>query len=256
MELHARDFGGSGTAVVMLHGLLGSSMNWAGVGRRLSGLGHCFGLDLRNHGDSPHSPLHTLPDCMEDVRLWVETHVGSAVIVGHSMGGLVGMGLALSFPKLVPGLVVVDIAPRAYAVDHEHEFAALTADISHCRSRADLDAVLAPMVPEQRLRSFLLTNAVREGDGFRWRLEPDVLRKASLFADAERLSGRYEGPALFVLGGRSGYVLPEDHVRIKARFPGAEIRVIAEADHWVHTAAPEAFVAVVAQFVQKVSSPL
>ena len=62
MKLYAREFGGRGIPVVILHGLFASSKNWIATARYLSGFCRPFALDLRNHGDSPHSASHTLQE--------------------------------------------------------------------------------------------------------------------------------------------------------------------------------------------------
>jgi pimeloyl-ACP methyl ester carboxylesterase len=35
------------------------------------------------------------------------------------MGGLVAMGFALAYPEITEKIVVVDVAPRMYPLDHE-----------------------------------------------------------------------------------------------------------------------------------------
>jgi pimeloyl-ACP methyl ester carboxylesterase len=238
MDLFERNFGGDGRPVVILHGLFGSSQNWAGVGRRLSDMAHIVGLDLRNHGDSPHAREHSLAACVEDVRQWTETHATEPVrFIGHSMGGLVAMGFALRHPEMTAGVAAVDIAPRPYPPDHAAEYRALCTDIRPCRSRAELDALLAPVLPETRERQFMLTNAVRDGDGFRWRLEPEILSTNTVAADFAGAEGTYGGPALLIACGRSGYVRSEDHSLMRRFFPGARIESIPEADHWPHVTA-------------------
>jgi pimeloyl-ACP methyl ester carboxylesterase len=64
--------------------------------------------------------------------------------------------------------------------------------------------------------------------------------------DAER----YEGPALFVTGGRSDYVRPEHHPEILRLFPKAQFTAIPEAGHWVHAEAPQQFLEVVGAFLE------
>ena len=90
--------------LVFLHGLFGSSQNWASVARRLSDLGRAVALDLRNHGSSPHAPTHTLADCVADLEGWAARHAGGDPmrLVGHSMGGAVAL---LTHFKLDPGMV-------------------------------------------------------------------------------------------------------------------------------------------------------
>ena len=257
MNLHGRDLGGSGPVVFILHGLFGSSQNWVGMGRRLASVGRVFALDLRNHGDSPHAGSMSLSDCVEDLREWVAArNVGPAIIVGHSLGGLVAMGFAIAHPERTAGVCSIDIAPRPYPGNHEREFACLEADISGCTTRAELDALLAPMMPDDRERSFLLMNAVRGDKGFRWRLNVPALRSHTVSQDLGPEWGAFSGPSLLVACGRSPYVRPEDRGVMRLHFPNAAIETIPEADHWPHVTAPEALQALLAAFVRRVAETM
>jgi esterase len=257
MDLAFRDLGGRGPVIVFLHGLFGSSQNWVGMGRRLVdlGLGRCLLLDLRNHGDSPHAATHTLADCVQDVADWARLHdsTGPLRLIGHSMGGLVAMGFALRHPDKTAGVASLDIAPRPYPPEHGPELKALRTDISRCRSRAELDALLAPVLPQTAQRQFILTNAVRDGEGFRWRLNAPVLEASSLNRDFTDFAGtkeRYDGPSLLVAGGRSSYVTDVDHPIMLRYFPRAAVRTIARADHWLHISAPDELAGILEDFLR------
>jgi esterase len=258
MDLAFRELGGNGPPIVILHGLFGSSQNWAGVGRRLSARGATFTLDLRNHGDSPHAPTHSLSDCVEDLRDWARAHAREPLrLIGHSMGGLVAMGFALSHPELVAGAASVDIAPRPYPRNHEVQFRALHTDISGCANRAELDALLAPLIEDKRERQFLLMNAVREGTGFRWRCNVEAMERHTVAEDFARVHGSYEGPSLLVGCGRSPYVRPDDQQVMRRFFPHARVVTIPQADHWPHVTAPEELLVILEEFLDaiKPSSP-
>ena len=253
MELAFRDLGGSGPPLLFLHGLFGSSQNWASVARRLSDLGRAVALDLRNHGSSPHAPTHTLADCVADLEGWAARHAGGDPVrlVGHSMGGLVAMAFAIAHPGAVGALAVIDIAPRAYPLDHEREFEALRTDIGAAAGRADLDAILAPVLPDPAARAFMLTNAVRRATshGFQWRINTPALLTSTISRDFAAVTGTFDGPALFVAGGRSSYLTSGDHPQIHARFPRARIEVIPGADHLPHVSAPVELEAILRGFL-------
>jgi esterase len=252
MKLSFRDLGGAGNPVVILHGLFGSSQNWAGMGRRLVPLGQVFALDLRNHGDSPHAASHSLADCVQDVLEWVQARALPPVaIIGHSMGGLVAMGFAIEHPELTAGVASIDIAPRPYPPEHGEELRALKTDISACRTRADLEQLLLPLVPDSRTRQFLLTNAARSGDGFAWKPNVEALEKNTVAADWAAVTGQFPGEALLVAGGRSGYVQAGDHAVMRRYFPRVLIEVLPEADHWPHITAPAALEGVLSQFLTR-----
>jgi esterase len=255
MQLSFRALGGDGSPIVILHGLFGSSQNWAGMGRRLSSEGTVYALDLRNHGDSPHGPTNTLADCVEDIHDWIRARKDRPIrLIGHSLGGLVAMGMALSHPGLVAGVAALDIAPRPYPVDNEKEFQALRTDISRCRTRAEVDALLAPVVTDSAVRQFLLTNAVRDGEGFRFRLNVEALARHTVSEDFARIEGSYAGPALLVCCGRSGFVRPEDRHVMRGYFPHVVIESIPEADHWPHVSAPAALETLLRRFLARAAA--
>jgi len=159
MQLHFTE-SGEGQAVILLHGLFGSSDNWQPIATQLAAGYQVFALDHRNHGRSPHSAEMNYPLMAADVdRFMARRGLASALVIGHSMGGKTAMQLALHFPHRVRKLVVGDMAPRAYASAHDQIFAALLAlDLARFQTRAQVDAALAPEIPNPVLRRFLLKN--------------------------------------------------------------------------------------------------
>jgi pimeloyl-ACP methyl ester carboxylesterase len=85
-----------------------------------------------------------------------------------------------------------------------------------------------------------MTNAVRDGDGFRWRVNIEVLERSEVASDWGSATGRFDGEVLLVAGGRSAYVRPEDHAQMRRFFPRVRIETIPGADHWPHVTAPDA----------------
>lgn len=259
MDLSSRDLGGEGGPIVILHGLFGSSQNWVGTGRRLSDLGRVFALDLRNHGDSPHAASHTLADCVQDLLDWARRRGTEPLrLIGHSMGGLAAMGFAIAHPDLAAGVAAIDIVPRPYPPEHPRELAALKTDIGGCQSRQEVDQLLLPLVPDLRTRQFLMTNAVRAGEGYRWRLNVGALEKSTVASDWAQVTGTFDKEALLVAGGLSGYVRAGDHQIMRRYFPRAKIETLDRADHWPHVTAPVQLEAALRGFLQRcaINAPL
>jgi len=255
MRLAHTDFGGSGTPILILHGLFGSSRNWASVGRYLAAYGRAVGLDLRNHGQSPRSPSHSLEDLVGDLEEWVDGNLREPpVLLGHSMGGLAAMGYALLRPGRVRALIVVDIAPRAYRGGYEAELRALRLDLSGFQSRVEIDRALAPLIPDLATRRFFQTSIERGPSGFRWTVDGPALEASALLAGPPpALEGRFEGPALLIVGGASRFVTLEDRGRMRELLPALRIEEIPGADHWVHASSPEAFRKAVSAFLEGVT---
>lgn len=234
--------------MVILHGMLGSSRNWQTAGRDLATRYHVLALDLRNHGGSPHADEMNYEVMMADVLHWMDGHaIRRATIVGHSMGGKTAMLLACRQPDRVERLVVVDIAPKDYHwVAHRAEFAAMhELDLEHLKSRAEAEMKFEGRVDDWAMRKFLTTNLERDTHGqWRWIVNLDALTKALPLLEKNPLTekDRFDGPALFVTGGRSRYVLAEDQTAIHRYFPHARIETIADSGHNPHMEKREAFV--------------
>jgi len=249
VRLFARDLGGAGpVATVILHGLLGSSRNWQTAGRDLSRRGPVHALDLRNHGQSPHDPAMDYPAMVGDVLGWLDSRsLGPVELIGHSLGGKVAMLLACRHPERVSRLVVVDIAPKAYAwAAHRAEFTAMRElNLGELRSRAEAEMRMEGRVPDWAMRKFLATNLERTDEGgWRWQVNLPVLASALPDLEANPLSpsDRFPGPVLCVTGGRSAYVEASDHGAIRGHFPLAQIEVLPDSGHNPHIDAREAFV--------------
>lgn len=242
MQLYFETLGEGNPAYVFLHGFLGSLDNWRTVAKQLGLPGRIYLVDARNHGRSPHSAEHTYPAMAEDViELLNSEGLAVAHLLGHSMGGKVAMQVAFMAPERVASLVVVDIAPRAYAGGHEAILQALCAVDLRVARREDIEAQLRPTIPEPGIRQFLLKGLARTLEGkFFWRFNLPVLA-ASYEAILAAVSGPpYEGPALFMRGENSSYVSPEDTEHIHRLFPKAQIHTIPNAGHWVHVDNPTA----------------
>jgi len=244
---------GQGEPLVLLHGLFGSADNWFGVAPKLVEKFHVIALDLRNHGRSPHHAEMDYPLLAADVaEFFTERKINSAHVIGHSMGGKVAMQFALDFPACVRKLVVVDMAPRAYARAHDRIFAALLAlDLPSFSTRPQIEDALAPEIPSLNLRRFLLKNLRRDpSGGFVWRMNlRGLAENYSRLGEVLAAGKRFSGPALFLRGGRSDYVNAEDEAAIHRQFSAAQIQTIAAASHWVHADAPEEFVRLVMDFL-------
>jgi esterase len=254
LELAHVSFGEAGSPVVILHGLLGSARNWTSIAKEVAGTHRVFALDLRNHGRSPWAASMSFDEMAGDVAAFIERQgLGPVTLIGHSLGGKVGMRLALTHPELIERLVVVDVAPVAYA----HTFAPLVetmrqVDLARVKRRTDAELQLQDAVPDAAMRNFLLQNLVKADAGFVWRVNLEALA-----ANMHELLGfptpapdaAYGGPTLFVAGDRSDYVRPEHRPRIERLFPDAEYVVIADAGHWLHAERPVAFLAHVRRFL-------
>lgn len=257
MELNCRQYSDSGVPVLVLHGLFGSLSNWGWHCKQLAQQYAVYGVDLRNHGDSPHSDQLDYQVMADDVReLIVRLGLKYCCIVGHSMGGKVAMQLALNFPDLVEKLVIVDIAPVSYPENADRHMCVLAGmdavKLNEIKSRAEAEVTLRDYISEEATRKFLLTNLVRNKKGlFEWRLHKDSIREnhANLRAELTATKSFFK-PVLFVKGSLSPYIKSEHEGQIKEFFPAASVKLIMDAGHWLHAEQPQALQKILLKFLQ------
>ncbi|MCS7152380.1 MAG: alpha/beta fold hydrolase [Bacteroidia bacterium] len=250
MLLHFERLGSGEPAYVFLHGFLGSGDNWRTIAKSLSLSGSAYLVDARNHGRSPHAPTHRYPELAQDlIELLDAENIPSAHLLGHSMGGKVGMYAAMHFPDRVKSLVVVDIAPRAYSGGHEVILQALSQVDLRAARREEIEAQLAKFIPDAGVRLFLLKNLARDEKGnFFWRLNLPVLIQEYPHVIAAVEGPSYLGPVLFLRGELSPYIKASDIEEMTKLFPNASIETIPNAGHWVHVDNPSATLAALRRF--------
>lgn len=244
---------GDGEPIILLHGLFGSASNLGVVARALAGNYTVYAVDLRNHGKSPHDASMSYAIMAADVlQLMDEQSLTSAHLLGHSMGGKTAMQIALNYPQRVGKLVVADIAPVSYEHAHTNVIRGLTAVAeASIQSRQQAEEILAQFEDDADVRSFLLKSLTRTPQGnYVWQLNLEGI-KANYDAVAEGISGTpFMGPALFIKGGNSDYLLPEYKDAVMALFPNAQLKVVANAGHWPHAEQPQLFNKLVLQFLE------
>ncbi|KOS07455.1 alpha/beta hydrolase [Flavobacterium akiainvivens] len=237
---------GEGKPLVVIHGFMGMGDNWKTLGGQYAKAGfEVHTLDMRNHGKSFHSDEFTYEAMVEDVAEYIAANnLGKVDLIGHSMGGKVGMFFAVLHPELLDKLVVADIAPRHYAPHHQRELEALNAvDFSVKPNRAEVESVMAQYITEPGTIQFLTKNLywVEPGQlGFRFNLKV-FNEQIENIGEALPQGSVFSGPTLFLKGDRSKYIQDSDLADISAHFPDHEIKTISNSGHWVHAENPREF---------------
>lgn len=248
-----RIYGDSGPAVYILHGIFGMLDNWHYAAGILSKSCRVITVDARNHGRSFHDDDASFEAMSEDLQ-HLMAHLGDekAIILGHSMGGKTAMLFSERYPEMVAGLIVVDIAPKAYPAGHGDYFKAFREiNFSAVQSRKEAESLFEPYAPDPAVRQFLLKNLEPSpGGGYQLKINIDALEKhyPDIIGDLH-LSRGYAGPCLFIRGEKSGYIKDEDMNNILNFFPNAELETIPSAGHWVHADNPADFISTISDFI-------
>jgi pimeloyl-ACP methyl ester carboxylesterase len=112
--VHYVNYGGpqDGPLMVCVHGLGGSSVNWAAVAPSLSKTCRVLALDLagfgRTHSHGRSTSVHDNQRLLH--RFMSEVCGDPAILVGNSMGGLISVLQTAAHPETVAGIVLIDPA--------------------------------------------------------------------------------------------------------------------------------------------------
>lgn len=236
------------TPVVFLHGLMGRGKNFLSSAKALEPGFKSILVDLPNHGASGWTERFDYEETADAVASALGREVRQPFhLVGHSMGGKVAMTLALRHPELVDRLVVVDIAPTdssATGSQFEHLLGSLRAlDLDALASRSEADSALERSIPDPTVRGFLLQNLRREGSGFVWQPNLELLYASlsSIAGFPESRGKRFENPTLWIAGGKSKYITDEAAPVMRGLFPSVRKATVKQAGHWVHSERPGEF---------------
>lgn len=230
--------------LLIVHGLFGSARNWGAIAKRLSDTREVVSVDMRNHGESFRDPRHGYAELADDLARVIAAEGAPMDVLGHSMGGKAAMVLALTRPELVRRLLVADIAPVAYGHSQNHLIAAMrNLPLEGLQGRGEADVALAHAIEDASVRAFLLQSLDLKASPPRWRLNLDVLEAemGRITGWPAEIVGQFEGPALFLSGARSDYVLPAHRPVIKGLFPESRFAKLPDAGHWLHAEAPRPF---------------
>ncbi|MEI6179733.1 MAG: alpha/beta fold hydrolase [Chloroflexales bacterium] len=253
-----------GVPVVLIHGYGGLIEHWRAVTRPIAMRHSLFALDLYFFGQS------AIPAYPPDRQMWSEQVAeliatvcpAPAVVVGHSMGGMVAAQLAHDFPQLVRGLVLVaptglrDPANQPSLLD-QALFSVLRAD--------GVGEILAEALSSPwGARQGLVTAYHRKE-----RVTPEMIEQfaapllrpggaqayltvsrnfSHLYLEFER--GAITAPTLLIWGEHDRSVPPSLAKRFKQMLlPQAEIAVLRETGHCPFDETPEAFLEVLLPWI-------
>lgn len=209
--------GANSPAVLMLPGLGGLATVWNTFAGELADRGRrALAVELRGHGDSswPGEGYDFQTMAADLIRLIESLDIAPVDIVGHSLGGRVGLEVAAARPELVRRLVLAE-APPARRIPTPAE---------------------VPPRPEAPTP-------------FDWKVVSPIRHQARAVDPAwwDRLSS-VAVPALWVAGGPSSQVPQELFAEASARMPNSQL-VTIDGGHSMHESRPEEFAAAVLAFL-------
>jgi pimeloyl-ACP methyl ester carboxylesterase len=269
VSIHGHDVvyrrAGAGEAVVLVHGLAGSSRTWKDVMPTLAQDYDVIAPDLLGHGGSA-KPMgdYSLGAHASGLRdLLLTLRISSATLVGHSFGGGVAMQIAYQHPELCDRLVLVSSGGLGREVSWllrlgTLPFAEYAMPLVFSRWVADRGTEISRFLGRRGLHSAHLGELWRaysslagtENRAAFVRTIRTVMDTSGQTVSAmDRLYLASHVPTLIVWGALDR-IIPVAHAQAAHEaIEGSRLEILDHAGHFPHVEAPERFLEVVLQFL-------
>jgi pimeloyl-ACP methyl ester carboxylesterase len=269
LRLHYADWGNrAAPPLILIHGGRDHCRSWDDLAHALQPDFHVIAPDLRGHGDSEWAKgsSYSLSDYVYDLaRLMRAASLEQASIAGHSMGGMIAMVFAGTFPQRVTRLAILDgvtVLPDGAAPRPIHEKIARWTEqldkFAEARPRS-LDSIVEAaermsahnkrLTAEQAMHLARYAVRANPDGGYSWKFDEYQAARAPYrlsLDDYIALWSRITCPTLLLHGNESFLPSPEGPVRHFAR---ARAVTISGAGHWLHHDKLDEVVALLREFL-------
>jgi len=226
---------GRGQPVVLLHGWLGSWGLWQETMQNLGSQYRSYALDFWGFGDSgKRRASYSVTDFSQLVVDFMDSlGIARAPLVGHSMGGTVGLLTAINFPERISKVTVIGSPIIGKSL-------ALLLKLAGCRPIAVLVhnmmwalkfgiRITAPRITRDKSWPEMISN-----DLSRTTLDSFLQSIASLHqTDLRPMLDRINIPVMGMYGIRDVIVDPDQWIPLSAGIPHAQIRRFKHAGHFI-----------------------
>ncbi|MGQ9481524.1 alpha/beta fold hydrolase [Chloroflexus sp.] len=265
-KIHAIDTGPRNAQLaILIHGWSSSSFAMSPLIPLLSRRFRCIAVDLPGYGESP--PLReraTIGRYAQIIgRLITGLSEHPAVLVGHSMGGMISATLALQIPQLVDRMVLLCPTISGRLSFWINTFVSPITMLERFPLFSRLLALLEPSmlyVTDSLMKpaSFAERSAISEADYLRLRADARRPGQGRVRAECfvamrnQDLSGRLrelETPALVIWGAEDNTVPLRDTGVIADEWRSADLRIVPKAGHWPHFEMPDVTLRYIASYL-------
>jgi pimeloyl-ACP methyl ester carboxylesterase len=261
---------GQGEAILLVHGMAGSSATWREILPRLAKRYRVIAPDLLGHGQSAKPRTdYSLGAFAVGLRdLLDELEVESATVVGHSLGGGIAMQFLYQHPDYCRRLILISSGGLGQDVGW----------ILRLLSAPGAELVMPVIAPKLVLRAGDSVKSWLSSMGLRSPRGAEIWNAYSSFSDAQtresflrtlrsvvdyrgqsvsalnRLQLRSDLPTL-AIWGEDDNIIPVDHAyaALEAR-PDCRLEVLPGVGHFAHVEAPTQVVDLIDEFITATSA--
>ncbi|RIK42806.1 MAG: alpha/beta hydrolase [Chloroflexi bacterium] len=241
---------GSGPVLLLIAGLGSPKGSWAAAMARLSDTFRCIAIDNRDAGENVEERAgYSIADMADDCAAFLRAlGIERASVAGSSMGGFIALHLTLNYPLLVDRLILVGTAaavPSGIAAPVEADWAPDTLE----RARRRLPQTVAPGFFEahpERLEEMAAETAQNN------MTFAGYARQSAAITETHDVRSRLEEilqPTLVVHGDADAAVPLAAGEELARGIAHARLEVLPNVGHLPHRETPDAFAALVREFL-------
>ncbi|MCX4885832.1 alpha/beta fold hydrolase [Streptomyces sp. NBC_00847] len=235
---------GDGVPLVFVHGWTANRHRWDHQMTHFAERRRVIRLDLRGHGESSGAGVRTVAELAGDViALLDHLKVDRAVLVGHSMGGMIAQTITLDHPDRVERLVLVNsIGRMAYSRGRGLLMAASTLVPYKLFVATNIQRAFAPGHPRDEIRAYGKSSADTPREVVM------TLYGAMRAFDVLDRVGEIRVPTLMIHGYHDIQLPVQQMLRMAKDYPDAVVRII-DAGHELPVEKPAALTTALDRFV-------
>jgi pimeloyl-ACP methyl ester carboxylesterase/CRP-like cAMP-binding protein len=266
IRLYAREEGPrNGQLALLIHGWSSSWYAMSPLLPLLSRRFRCIAVDLPGYGNTPRFQERTTIPRYADflAHLIRDEYNGPAVLIGHSMGGMISLTMAMRHPELVERMVLICPTISGKLSTYINLF---VSPITMIERSPIANAALATLDPYMvtvtdrlmRPASFAERTAISESDYMRLRADARRPGQGRVRAEcysamrANDLRGRLsaiETPSLAVWGAEDNTVPLRDAGVVADELRSTDLRIVPKAGHWPQFERPDLTLKMIASYL-------
>lgn len=263
LKLRVQDYGTPGKPELLcLHGGAANAHWYDFVAHGFTTDYHLRAVDLRGHGDSQWDPSPTptygYHQHAADVKVLAEQlDLRDFVLIGHSMGGMIGSIYCATYPGRVKAFMLVDTTIK-FTPERIAGFNAISnREGRHYATQEEFIAAYkvhpGGSTAAAEIHRHIAKGSSRQFDDGRWRHKVDrkVYNNREM-VDSFPLWNKIRIPVLLMKGERSQRIDPVTVADVKSRAPQVEVDEVPNCDHHITLDNPAGFIVVARRFLDKI----
>lgn len=230
---------GSGSPIILIHGLRASKENMLPLVKLLSQYYTVYYYDVRGHGESTHPDTLTWQNHLDDLHHFMQIlNIHHATIIGHSMGSYIALSFALQYPELVSKLILIASKLEGKQSSTSRILEQLNLDINQLSSQQLIEIIdqymyFIPMISQTKQLARQLKSPIKLSS-----LDIQLANEAMKQYDVVNIINTLVVPTLIIVGKMDGINDIETNKNLASHIKNSRLVIIEEASHMIQLEQP------------------